>query len=191
MSPAFRTPEASGRSSESVLVSAAQAGDEDAFEALVASHLDVAYRIAYLLTGSAADAQDAVQDALVKAWLALDRFRVGAPVRPWLLRIVTNEAHNRRRTAGRQAGLALQLSQMPEGSAPGADAVVAAGEQRERLCAAVAALRIEDQLVIAARYFAGLSEAEAATMLSLRPGTVKSRLSRALARLREALGESA
>jgi RNA polymerase sigma-70 factor (ECF subfamily) len=51
-------------------------------------------------------------------------------------------------------------------------------------------LREDDQLVIAARYFVGLSEAETAVALSLRPGTVKSRLSRALARLREVLGET-
>ena len=116
-----------------------------------------------------------------------------------------NEAHNRRRAAGRQAGLALRLAETAERAvpgygddaqgdeltAPGADAVALADERRARLLAAVAALREDDQLVIAARYFVGLSEAETATALSLRVGTVKSRLSRALARLRDALGEAA
>jgi RNA polymerase sigma-70 factor (ECF subfamily) len=69
--------------------------------------------------------------------------------------------------------------------------VALAGEQRARLLAAVAALRENDQLVIAARYFIGLSEAETATALSLPAGTVKSRLSRALARLRDTLGDAA
>jgi RNA polymerase sigma factor (sigma-70 family) len=174
--------------SESQLLSAASAGDRDAFSALVAQHLDVAFRAAYLITGSAAEAQDAAQEGIVKAWLALDRFRSGAPFRPWLVRIVINEAHNRRRSSGRQAGLALRLARAPAPAAPGADTAALAGEQRARLLAAVATLRESDQLVIAARYFVGLSEAETATALSLRPGTVKSRLSRALARLRDELG---
>jgi len=195
----------SGRPRESRLVSAAKGGDTTAFAELVAPHMEVAFRAAFLITGSAADAQDAAQEGLVKAWLALERFRSWAPFRPWLMRIVINEAHNRRRAVGRQAGLALRLKESPtraapgyeadapgtEVTAPGAEAVALAAEQRGRLLDAVAALREDDQLVIAARYFIGLSEAETATALSVPTGTVKSRLSRALARLRDALGEAA
>ena len=97
---------------------------------------------------------------------------------------------NRRRSAGRQERLALTLARAPEETEPGVEGVALAGERRARLLAAVESLREDDQLVIAARYFVGLSEAETAAALSLRPGTVKSRLSRALARLREALGET-
>ena len=177
---------------ESGLVEAAQSGDKEAFAALVAPHAPVAFRAAYLITGSAADAQDAAQEGLVKAWLALDRFRPGAPFRPWLLQIVINEARNRRRSAGRQERLALRLARAPEETVPASRGRIAlAGERRARLLAAVESLREDDQLVIAARYFVGLSEAETAAALSLRPGTVKSRLSRALARLREVLGETA
>lgn len=175
---------------ESGLVEAAQSGDKDAFATLVAPHAPVAFRAAYLITGSAADAQDAAQEGLVKAWLALDRFRRGAPFRPWLLQIVINEARNRRRSAGRQERLALRVGRAPEETVPGAEGIALAGERRARLLAAVESLREDDQLVIAARYFVGLSEAETAAVLSLRPGTVKSRLSRALARLREVLGET-
>jgi RNA polymerase sigma-70 factor (ECF subfamily) len=176
---------------ESGLVEAAQSGDKDAFATLVAPHAPVAFRAAYLITGSAADAQDAAQEGLVKAWLALHRFRPGAPFRPWLLQIVVNEARNRRRSAGRQERLALRLAQAPEETVAGAEGVALEGERRVQLLSAVETLREDDQLVIAARYFVGLSEAETATALSLRPGTVKSRLSRALARLREVLGETA
>jgi RNA polymerase sigma-70 factor (ECF subfamily) len=175
------------------LVSAARDGDTTAFAELVAPHLDVAFRAAFLITGSASDAQDATQEGLVKAWLALERFRAGAPFRPWFVRIVINEAHNRRRATGRQAGLALRLAQAGapiEAATLGAEAVTLASERRARLLAAVGGLREDEQLVIAARYFLGLSEAETATALSLRVGTVKSRSSRALARLREALGEA-
>jgi RNA polymerase sigma-70 factor (ECF subfamily) len=180
----------SRQSTESGLIEAAQRGDKDAFAALVAPHASVAFRAAYLITGSAADAQDAAQEGLVKAWLALDRFRVGAPFRPWLLSIVVNEARNRQRTIGRQARLALRLAEAPEQTTPGAEGIALAGERRARLLAAVETLREDDQLVIAARYFMGLSEAETAAALSLRHGTVKSRLSRALARLREVMGEA-
>jgi RNA polymerase sigma-70 factor (ECF subfamily) len=194
-----------GQPSESRLLSAALAGDTASFEKLVSPYLDGAFRAAFLITGSAADAQDAAQEGLVKAWLALDRFRAGAPFRPWLIRIVINEAHNRRRATGRQSGLALRLAAIadrdtagsaacvsgPTAAAPGAEAVALASEQRARLLAAVAGLREDDQLVIAARYFLGLSEAETATALSLPAGTVKSRLSRALTRLRDVLGEAA
>jgi RNA polymerase sigma factor (sigma-70 family) len=193
-----------GAPDESRLVMAAQAGDRDAYAELVAPHLDVAFRTAFLIAGSAADAQDAAQEGLVKAWLALGRFRAGSPFRPWLVRIVINEAHNRRRVAGRQRGLALRLAETSElgvpgygtaargieATAPGTDEIALAGEERGRLLAAVGTLREDDQLVIAARYFIGLSEAETATALSLRPGTVKSRLSRALDRLRDALGDA-
>jgi RNA polymerase sigma factor (sigma-70 family) len=174
---------------EERLIAAAQAGDDDAYATLVSRHQDVAFRAAYLITGSAADAQDAAQEAFVKAWLALGRFRAGAPFAPWLLRIVTNEARNRRRSAGRRSGLALHAAQVHEGSAPGADAIALEDDERARLLAALGVLRDDDQRVIAARYFLGLSESETAIALSWRRGTVKSRLSRALARLRRELGE--
>jgi RNA polymerase sigma-70 factor (ECF subfamily) len=185
-----RTPPRTAEPAEARLLSAARAGDAGAYAQLVALHQGVAFRTAYLVTGSAADAEDAAQDGFVKAWLALDRFRAGAPFRPWLLQIVVNEARNRRRAAGRRAGLALRLAGEPELESS-AEAATLADEERRTLRAAVAELREEDQLVIAARYFLGLSEAEAATALGWRRGTVKSRLSRALGRLREQMGEVA
>jgi RNA polymerase sigma-70 factor (ECF subfamily) len=149
----------------------------------------VAFRAACLITGSAAEAEDATQDACVKAWLALWRFRLDAPFRPWLVRIAINEARNRRRGAGRRATLVLRLGPEASGaeSAPSAEIEALAGEERARLASAVGRLREDDQLVIAARYFLGLSETETATALGLRRGTVKSRLSRALGRLQTEL----
>src|ERR671928_2125569 len=95
---------------EQGLIDRAQRGDEEAYAELVQQYQGLAFRTAYLLTGSAADAEDAAQDAFVKAWRALGRFRRGAPFRPWLLQIVTNEARNRRRSAGRRARLALRAA---------------------------------------------------------------------------------
>jgi RNA polymerase sigma factor (sigma-70 family) len=183
----------SAQPDEQRLVAAAKAGDHDAYGQLLARHQTVAFRAAYLITGSAAEAEEATQEACVKAWLALGRFRAGAPFRPWLVRIAINEAHNRRRSAGRQTGLALRVGsqEVQAGSAPSAETEALAGEERARLASAVGQLRETDQLVIVARYFLGLSEAESATALGLRRGTLKSRLSRALGRLQAQLEATA
>jgi RNA polymerase sigma-70 factor (ECF subfamily) len=128
-----------------------------------------------VLAGSAAEAEDATQEALVKAWRALGRFRRGAPFRPWLLRIVANEARNRRRAAGRRRRLAERAAFEP----------AAASVDAQGLVDALNALPDDARAVLACRYLLGLSEQETAVALGLRPGTVKSRTSRALDRLRE------
>jgi RNA polymerase sigma-70 factor (ECF subfamily) len=176
---------------EQRLIAAAKAGDKQAYAQLLGCHQAVAFRAAYMITGSVAEAEDATQEACVKAWLALPRFRPAAPFRPWLVRIAVNEARNRRRGTGRRAGLAVRLSADPAGPAesPSAETEALAADERARLASALGQLREDDQLVIAARYFLGLSEAESAIALRVRRGTVKSRLSRALGRLRAQLEE--
>ena len=84
----------------------ARRGDARAYESLVEEHQAIAFRTAYLITGSAAEAEEAAQEAFVRAWLALRRFRRGAEFRPWLLAIVANEARNRVRSRRRREGLA-------------------------------------------------------------------------------------
>ena len=151
-------------------------------------HQDIAFRAAFLVTREAAEAEDAAQEGFVKAWQSLDRFRVGEPFRPWLLAIVVNEARNRRRRAGRQAALALRAYD------PRVDDVeerVSQRSEREQVLAAVAGLREDDQLAIGCRYLLDLSEEETADALGWPRGTVKSRLSRALGRLREAMEATA
>jgi RNA polymerase sigma factor (sigma-70 family) len=177
---------------EQHLIAAAKAGDQRAYGQLLECHQAVAFRAAYLISGSATEAEDATQEACVKAWLALRRFRPGAPFRPWLVRIAINEARNRRRGAGRRATLVMQLGAASRGAgtSPSAESEAIAGEDQVRLASAVGRLREDDQLVIAARYFLELSEGETAIALGLRLGTVKSRLSRALGRLRAELETS-
>lgn len=161
-----------------------------AYEDLVRLHQDAALRTACLVLAGESEAEDAVQDAFVKAHAALARFRIGSPFRPWILQIVANEARNRRRSAGRRAGLALRLAEdrRPDDAAPSPEAAVLARERRAALLAAISGLRDEDRLVIGYRYFLDLGEAETAEALGVPRGTVKSRLSRALGRLRAGLG---
>ena len=168
------------------LVERARAGDLDAFEQLVARYQASAVRLAWSLSGG--DAEDAVQEAFVKAYRSLDRFRAGAAFRPWLFTIVANEARNRRRSEGRRERLAVRAGALAPSTVPSTpeDEAVAA-DRRRRLAAAIETLGDRDREVIACRWFAGLSESEMAVVLGCRPGTVKSRLSRALDRLRAAL----
>jgi RNA polymerase sigma factor (sigma-70 family) len=154
----------------------------------VRRHQGIAVRTAYVVAGPA-DAEDVAQAAFLKAYLALARFRRGAPFRPWLLRIVANEAKNRRRWAARHPELELtEAHDRPAAAMPSPEDEAEAADRRRRLLAAVNGLRLGDREVIAYRYFLDLSEAEMAEVMEVAPGTVKSRLARALARLREVLG---
>jgi RNA polymerase sigma factor (sigma-70 family) len=171
---------------DAALADRARRGDERAFEELVRMYQSLAFRTAYLLTGSAADAEDAAQIGFVKAWSALPRFRPGAPFKPWLLRIVANEAHNRRRASGRRAALAVRAiaAQPPEDAAPSPEGAALGRERQGELLEAVSRLDERDRDVLTCRYFLELSEDETAQVLGVRRGTVKSRTARALERLR-------
>jgi RNA polymerase sigma-70 factor (ECF subfamily) len=170
---------------EGELVALAQDGDHDAYASLVRAHQDIAFRTAMLITQNAAEAEEAAQGAFVKAWRALGRFRSGEPLRPWLLTIVANEARNRRRSAGRRGALALRAAEPDRVEDRSAEAQVLAAESRTALLEALSRLRPDDRLVLGCRYLLELSEAETAAALGVPAGTVKSRTSRALARLRE------
>lgn len=175
---------------ETELVSRARAGDTSAFADLVDMHQVIAFRTAYLVAGNAADAEEAAADAFLKAYRALGRFRSGKPFRPWLLAIVANEARNKRRTAARHQGLELRAAGhvRPGDAAPSPEAAVLDEERRRVLLAAVEGLPDDQRLVVSCRFLLELSEAETASVLGVRKGTVKSRLSRALDRLREEVG---
>jgi RNA polymerase sigma factor (sigma-70 family) len=176
---------------ESEWIESARRGDASAFEELVRQYQEIAFRTAYLVVGDADEARDAAQDGFLRAHAALGRFREGAEFRPWLLRIVANVARNRRRSAARRADLALRAFRDAASgdAAPSPEALFLADERRRELLAAINRLRVEDRLVIGLRWFLELNEEEMAAVLGCPRGTVKSRLSRASARLREAIGE--
>jgi RNA polymerase sigma factor (sigma-70 family) len=169
----------------------AQRGDAHAYEDLVRPHQEIAFRVAYVIARNRADAEDATQDALVKAWRALGRFRPDEPLRPWLLRIVANEARNRRRSAGRREQLALRAVASSGEAAPSPEDTVLDRARRLELLRALDELPDAAREVIAYRYLLDLSEDETAAALDVKVGTVKSRTSRALDRLKEAYGSRA
>jgi RNA polymerase sigma factor (sigma-70 family) len=166
----------------------ARRGDARAYESLVQEHQAIAFRTAYLITGSAADAEEAAQEAFVRAWLALKRFRQGAEFRPWLLAIVANEARNRVRNRRRREGLAERAAHELTWQAP-SEEMATPGDGRLR--EALAALPERDRSVLACRFVLDLGEQETAAVLGVALGTVKSRTARALERLRAELGVEA
>ncbi len=165
------------------------AGDQAAYGELVARYTALAHRTAYLL-GAGADAGDVVQEAFVKAYRKLDTFRQDADFKPWLLKIVANETKNLHRGRRRRNLMELKIGAMTETveyDHPGSTV----DDSRANLLKAVQSLPEHDRQVVTCRYLLDLSEAETAQTLNLAKGTVKSRLSRALAKLRPMLEEVA
>jgi len=172
------------------LIELARQGDDMAWTSLVGQHQEAIFRLAYLLLGEAGAAQDVAQDTFIRAFRALDRFDQERALRPWLLQIAANLARNRRRSRGRywaalQRWWRTEPEPDPVGTNPGDE------QQRQweahRLWQAVRRLSQTDQEIIYLRYFLELPVAETAEAINVAPGTVKSRLHRALQRLRRVI----
>ncbi|MEV5964433.1 RNA polymerase sigma factor [Kribbella sp. NPDC051952] len=159
-------------------------GESAAYGELVVLHAQVAKRTAVFL-GAGADADDVVQEAFVKAYRSLGSFREGSAFRPWLLRIVANETRNVIRSRGRRSKREELAAPLDVVLDPAEEAVSL--ERRTELLAAVRALPDPMRRVVTCRYLLDLDEQETAAVLGWPRGTVKSRLHRALGRLREAL----
>ncbi len=171
---------------DAALVGRVRAGETDAYAVLVRRHAPVAVRTAALL-GAGSDAEDVVQEALVKAYRSLDSFRLDRPFRPWLLRIVANEARNAHRSSTRRTAREDRSARLLPAELIDPSVEVVDRDARERLLAAVGALPDRLGHVVVCRYLLDLDEASTAVVLGLPRGTVKSRLSRGLARLRDDL----
>ena len=171
------------------LIGRARRGDDAAWEILVRDHQEAVFRLAYLLLGDAHEAEDVAQDAFIRAFRALDSFDTTRPLRPWLLRITANLAHNHRRSVKRYVAM-IKRTMLAE-----PEPVTTLGErsaqqwEAQTLWEAVRRLSAREQEVVYLRYFLDLSEAEMAAALDVPPGTIKSRLHRALGRLRVVVDE--
>jgi RNA polymerase sigma-70 factor (ECF subfamily) len=173
-------------------------GDEFAWEALVRAHQTPLFRFAYLLLGSPDEAEDVTQETFIRAYRSLGRFDTSRPLRPWLFKIAANLAHNQRRSMGRYLAALTRLfiaertaMRVPTGGALTARAPIEfqgdKHQEGEELWRAVQVLSEADQQIIYLRYFLDLSVDETAEAMGVAQGTVKSRLHRALERLRKVI----
>lgn len=170
------------------LIERARKGDLDAFGELLRAYQAEARRLAYVVTGQTDDAEDAVQEAFVKAWRSLASFDPDRPFRPWLLKIVANEAKMRRRSAGQRQRLQLRLAE-EAGSSPlnarSPEVTAIDRESMRRILDEIELLPEPDEIVLKLHYFLGMSTVEIADALDEPDGTIRSRLSRATRKLRE------
>lgn len=172
---------------ESTLVRHAAHGDTAAWEPLVRAHQEAVFRLSYLLLGDPDDAEDVAQETFLRAWQHLKRFDSERPLRPWLLSIASNLASNRRRSAGRYVSALMRAFRSEPVHSNNIEEKSTQHMEASDLWKAVRNLSLPDQQVIYLRYFLELSVAETAQALHTAEGTVKSRLSRALDRLRSVI----
>jgi RNA polymerase sigma-70 factor (ECF subfamily) len=182
-----RTREGGRIVDEAAVIARVRAGDPEAYAELVRAHTGLALRAAAAL-GAGADAEDVVQQAFVKAYCSLGRFKEGSAFKPWFMSIVANETRNTVRTAarqrtlaGREAAFAEAEPLIPESADPATAALEI--ERRAALESALRKLSEEHRLVVTYRYLLEMDESETAQALGWPRGTVKSRLNRALRRL--------
>lgn len=166
------------------LIERARRGDETAWESMVQLHQQRVFRLAYLMLGNAGDAEDVAQEAFIRAFRHLDHYDPTRPLLPWLLGITANLARNRRRALGRYLYHIGRLARLVPEDTTDPESEAAQNNDAQTLWLAVRRLNATDQEIIYLRYFLDLSVEETATALAIAPGTVKSRLSRALERLR-------
>lgn len=162
------------------MVKKAMRGNPQAFGQLVRRQQESLYRAAYSVTRSEEDALDAVQEGILKAYQNLKSLRKPETFAAWLTRIVHNAALDLVRKRRPTQNLEELELPAPEGLSP---------EERMDLRAALERLPERDRSLVALRYFDGLSNREIARQLELSEGTVASRLSRAIARMRKELKE--
>lgn len=183
------------------LVARAVQGDHSAFDALVRAHTPKMYRVALRITGSAAEAEDVVQEAWISAWRALPGFRHESAVSTWLYRVVTNGAlaSVRRRRPTVSLDAALHAEQGGGGPLLGAGVLadtranpegqVVRAEQVDAVLGAIAELDVSQRVPLVLRELEGLSYEEVAEVLEVSVPALRSRLHRArvalLAKLRE------
>ena len=168
---------------EPTLIRHAANGDAAAWEPLVLAHQQAVFRLSYLLLGDPDDAEDIAQETFLRAWKYLKSFDATRPLRPWLLSIASNLASNRRRSAGRYFA-ALMRAFRDEPTSTTMEEKSSQQLQANDLWQAVQTMNLADQQIIYLRYFLDLSVAETAEVLQVAEGTVKSRMSRALEKLR-------
>lgn len=172
---------------EQQAVEKCRTGDRDEFHVIVSLHSAALFRTAYGITGDYSLAEDAVQDAFVRAWKKFSTFRPGTSLRNWLTRILVNRVID----LGRRKQLpTVELSETASRPSPvqGPEESLLSLDDRKRLDIAISTLSAEQRVVVVLRFYEQMTVLEVASATGWREGTVKSRLSRAMAALRDTLG---
>ena len=187
-----------GREDEAQAVSRARDGDTEAFRLLVERHSREVFRLAFRMTGNEHDAEDVVQETFLKAYRKLAAFEERAQFGSWVHRIAANCAYDLLRARARRDDR-LAREDGPEGDRmlavaaedPSAERLVAGGEVRRRLRAALARMSALERSAFTLRHVEGMSIAEISRALDLDASAAKQSVFRAVRKLRQALGEHA
>jgi RNA polymerase sigma-70 factor (ECF subfamily) len=178
---------------EEALIASARTGDVRAFNQLVVHYQSMTYNLAYRILGNADAAADATQDAFLSAFKAMPKFR-GGSFKAWLLRIVSNACYDQLRRKKRRPTSSLDDLPVEEDHIPylrdpaeGPDEFVERQELNQALQRGILTLPPEQRLVLVLSDLQGLNYQEVADALGISLGTVKSRLSRGRAKLRDYL----
>ena len=174
---------------EITLIQRIKDGDATAWEPLILTYQEQVFRLAYLLTGDPDEAADIAQETFVRAWRHVAKFDASRPVRPWLLKIAVNLARNQRRSVGRYLSALKRGFQEYPPNENDIESRSLIERQAADLWRAVQGLNHSDQQIIYLRFFLELSITETAQALTIAEGTVKSRLNRALIKLRKTIDE--
>ena len=179
------------RELETELIRKVREGGREFFEPLVRAYEPEAYRVALAIMGERDAANDAVQEAFIKAYRALNTFELGRSFRPWFLQILRNQCRDmhRRRKAGfdTQPMTPIMAERLPSSSDP--ERLRHRAEARELLWEALGRISVDHREVIVLKEIQGLDYAEIAETVGIPEGTVASRLYHARRALREALDE--
>jgi RNA polymerase sigma-70 factor (ECF subfamily) len=164
------------------LLAAARTGDQACFERLIEPHIVVGYRLAAAMLGDAGQAEDAVQEATLRAWRSIGQVRSSAQLRGWFLTIVANRSRSMRRTRWWSV---IRLSDPRFGLPSPADAA----DQREDLSKALGRLSPDERAAVFLRFYEDMSSRQVGEALGITATAARSRIHRALRRLRVDLGE--
>jgi len=166
------------------LVIRARAGDADAFTTLVESAADGLYSTARLILRRDDDAEDAVQDALLRAWLGIRGLRDPDRIEAWLRRLTVRACYRAARRRRNRGTVEVAIDGVSEPSSPDRAHNLAARDQLER---GFRRLPVDHRAVLVVHHYLGLSDADASDVLGIPIGTMKSRLHRATTALRAAI----
>jgi RNA polymerase sigma-70 factor (ECF subfamily) len=164
------------------LLAAARTGDQASFEQLIQPHIVTGYRLAAAMLNDAGQAEDAVQEATLRAWRSIGQLRSSAQVRSWFLTIVANRCRSMRRARWWSV---IRLPETRSGFSSPAEAV----DRREDLSRALGRLSPEEDAAVFLRFYEDMKSHEVGEALGITAPAARSRIHRALRRLRVDLAE--